>query len=724
MIRVCSLSRDRMEGPAKRDHGDGWSMSAGAGSETRFTFSAMMCQRREREGTASGSAEEGWREALQRAWHSAGAGRGKVSCPSHRDRVRPIAIVVLHKPGGVSIYLISEQSLFRRRYLTRPGTTREVRALGKAFHHYFPGGTDSHQGPRCARAAPPTLGRDAASRPAGRAAPTGLPLRPPTARVTTSSTMENPEAHLDKVKFSSETHFRRSRPRLPSFVQVPNGDSTAFELVWKFEVEMQDVWYEAAVSAALPHHIISVVDWASDSPMPVAPILPFSNITWHKENFDALTSPVGWHLLPYANHPQSLRAKVKSGLHGEVFRNTTTTWGNNVFARENWDGRNDWEYNHRPDAGADMVFDFTCEPKETDRIDALSEVKKYIDATVTQLFYTSNLVHDLCYRYGFDEVSGNFQQHNFGRGGEENDAVITNAQEGSGYSNSERRMVHEGVWDHDGRCRMYLWNTANPYRDGDLKAGIVIHELSYGLSTRLTGGPANSGCLGWGESSGMGEGWGGFLATTIRSNKNYSDYAMGAWAASRPNERGVTYKTLDKPGYWDVHAIGKVWAELLWVVSQCLIAKHGFVDMLSPPAPLPDGTMPEGDLNCPTEYTVMGIHKPLMPKHGNPLIVQLVLICMKLQPYRPSFFDERDAIISTDQVLTGGENYFDLWTAFAERGLGSDARVDGRTPGGGGVRTNDFSVPAKCKADAPTGWYCIVSFVTTFMSSPVTCFPV
>ena len=102
---------------------------------------------------------------------------------------------------------------------------------------------------------------------------------------------------------------------------------------------------------------------------------------------------------------------------------------------------------------------------------------------------------------------------------------------------------------------MYIWNTATPYRDGDLEAGIVIHELSHGLSTRLTGGPSDSSCLGWGESGGMGEGWGGetthrildsvifercvtdFLATTVRSNKVYSDYAMGAWAANR--EKGI-----------------------------------------------------------------------------------------------------------------------------------------------------------------------------------------
>ena len=124
----------------------------------------------------------------------------------------------------------------------------------------------------------------------------------------------------------------------------------------------------------------------------------------------------------------------------------------------------------------------------------------------TQLFYTGNMIHDLYYRYGFDEVAGNFQQHNFGRGGEEGDAVIMNAQDGSGFNNANFMTPPDGQ---NGRCRMYLWNTANPYRDGDLEAGIVIHELSHGLSTRLTGGPANSGCLGWGESGGMGEGWGG-----------------------------------------------------------------------------------------------------------------------------------------------------------------------------------------------------------------------
>ena len=74
------------------------------------------------------------------------------------------------------------------------------------------------------------------------------------------------------------------------------------------------------------------------------------------------------------------------------------------------------------------------------------------------------------------------------------------------------------------RMRMYVWDTATPYRDGDVEAGIVIHEYSHGLSTRLTGGPANSGCLGFGEAGGMGEGWGDAIATLIRQIEEHKKF--------------------------------------------------------------------------------------------------------------------------------------------------------------------------------------------------------
>lgn len=74
------------------------------------------------------------------------------------------------------------------------------------------------------------------------------------------------------------------------------------------------------------------------------------------------------------------------------------------------------------------------------------------------------------------------------------------------------------------RMRMYVWDVASPWRDGDLEAGIVIHEYSHGLSTRLTGGPANSGCLGFGEAGGMGEGWGDAMATLIRQIEEHDNF--------------------------------------------------------------------------------------------------------------------------------------------------------------------------------------------------------
>ncbi|ELU39585.1 extracellular elastinolytic metalloproteinase [Rhizoctonia solani AG-1 IA] len=215
-----------------------------------------------------------------------------------------------------------------------------------------------------------------------------------------------------------------------------------------------------------------------------------------------------------------------------------------VFAHENWEGRNNWINNYRPDAGPGLNFEFKYDPKTGLDESPAQSPKDYIDLSVTQLFYTSNMVHDLYYRYGFDEVSGNFQQDNYGRGGKEGDGVIANSQDGSGYNNANFMTPPDGQ---NGRCRMYVWNTASPYRDGDLEAGIVIHELTHGLSTRLTGGPANSGCLGWGESGGMGEGWGDFLATTIRSTKDYKDFAMGSWAANQVKGiRNYVYSTVSR----------------------------------------------------------------------------------------------------------------------------------------------------------------------------------
>ena len=269
---------------------------------------------------------------------------------------------------------------------------------------------------------------------------------------------------------------------------------------------MEHNWYEAAVSATGPHRIVSVIDWASDSPISMAPIPPSPHKvatysvfkfgindpseekrSLEKEHYEVLASPRGWHSLPYPNDPSTPGIRKAPG---SVWTNTTTTWGNNVttsptshcfgslrssyqvFAQENWAGQNDYIDNKRPDPGESLVFDYQYDPKLTKtKPDSLAEAKKYINFTVTQLFYTSNLIHDLYYpvghyslnelreilfiflSYGFDEVSGNFQQYNFGRGGQEDDGVIAYAQDGSGFDSANFMTPPDGQ---NGKCRMYL----------------------------------------------------------------------------------------------------------------------------------------------------------------------------------------------------------------------------------------------------------------------------
>lgn len=184
---------------------------------------------------------------------------------------------------------------------------------------------------------------------------------------------------------------------------------------------------------------------------------------------------------------------------------------------------------------------------------------------------------------------------------------------------------------------------------------------------------------------------------------NVTDYSMGEWASGRKNgiryfpysrnmtENPSTYKYLDKPGYWGVHAIGEVWAEFLFEMAENLIDVHGFNPSLFPPAP-----------NAKDDsgfYSAAALEKTgkRVPAHGNTLALQLVIDSMKLQPCRPSFINSRDAIITADKALTGGDNECTIWKSFAHRGLGPNARVVGSTPWGGGMHEEDFTVPPKCR---------------------------
>ena len=149
--------------------------------------------------------------------------------------------------------------------------------------------------------------------------------------------------------------------------------------------------------------------------------------------------------------------------------NYTATRGNNAIAQYNPDGGNDYENNYRP-SPKNLKFEYPYSPD-------MNPPKTYIDASVTELFYTSNICHDLYYMLGFNEKAGNFQVNNRGQGGKGNDFVILNAQDGSGTNNANFATPPDGQ---PGRMRAYIWTRANPPRDASFEAGTIIHEYTHG----------------------------------------------------------------------------------------------------------------------------------------------------------------------------------------------------------------------------------------------------
>jgi extracellular elastinolytic metalloproteinase len=87
------------------------------------------------------------------------------------------------------------------------------------------------------------------------------------------------------------------------------------------------------------------------------------------------------------------------------------------------------------------------------------------------------MFHDVFYELGFTEEAGNFEINNNGQGGQGNDMVILNAQDGSGTNNANFATPPDGQ---PGRMRMYIWTYTQPYRDCSFELGVVIHEFAHG----------------------------------------------------------------------------------------------------------------------------------------------------------------------------------------------------------------------------------------------------
>lgn len=372
-----------------------------------------------------------------------------------------------------------------------------------------------------------------------------------------------------------------------------------------------------------------------------------------------------------------------------------------------------------PVQGTNRVFNFDYTPgagPNNGPGDDPTTSPAFQNGASTNLFYVTNRFHDETYLLGWTEEARNMQHDNFGRGGIGNDRVSAEAQDDTlGSFCPSRPCVNNANFSTPadggrGRMQMYIWNSMNPDRDGDLDAEIIIHEFTHGLFGRLHNGTGGT------QAGQMNEGsadffahvllsvftdpvntistTGGYATLNLRGAAPFSSTGNYYYGIRRfpkaplaftggPNNRPhnpLTYADIDPaqinltngafaPAFngsaTAVHDGGEIWSSMMWEVRTRLVQRLG-------------------------------------AEAGNRKVLQLAMDGMKIAPANPTMKAERDAILAAAQANGNTSDMGDVWAGFAARGLGFSAQnTTGNTVVEGfdlpnAVVTDPFSV-----SDAP-----------------------
>lgn len=279
---------------------------------------------------------------------------------------------------------------------------------------------------------------------------------------------------LNKYEFQQPKYSRRNIP-VELVYQVTEDGS--LRLAWQLEVPMSqnhDYWdmkidaadgsvlaeYNLTLKCSFENHGLNqCIDDLSQRKLKTPVLPPFTPISGDGAQYRVYPAPVESPIHGDAQlviDPAFAEASPYGwhDLDGVAGGDTTITLGNNVHAFLDKDDND--EPDIVVDGGESLVFDFEHRKE--------MEPDSSVQAEITNLFYWNNYIHDFAYLFGFNEVSGNFQRNNYGKGGADNDAVIANAQDGYSLNpvdNSNNAFFSPPRDGQPGYMGMFIWTQSS-----------------------------------------------------------------------------------------------------------------------------------------------------------------------------------------------------------------------------------------------------------------------
>lgn len=263
------------------------------------------------------------------------------------------------------------------------------------------------------------------------------------------------------------------------------------------------------------------------------------------------------------------------------------------------------------------------------------------NVAVQNLFYHNNLIHDILYDAGFTELTGNFQEDNFGRGGAQSDSVNSEVQDGGGTNNANMATPPDGF---NPRMQMYLTSSVGGVqRDTDYDSDVIIHEYGHGLTWRMIGNMSGS------VSGAIGEGASDVLAIIINDQDTVGEWSFAAFGPGgiRSQPYGSYTRNMSNFTGTSVHFNGEIYAAAMWGVWE--------------------------------RYKANGLTRDEM-------LADWVDAMNFIAP-GPDYLDMRDGLL--DAVPSDRDCL--VWEAFAERGMGEGAVFNWPSS-----IQDSFDVPSSC----------------------------